>query len=200
MRILAIVAICAPTFAFAAGESSGPGTTFSNPPKTTETTQDCFSERQWDKEKKSYVRYSQKVNGVWDAKLKKCIRPDQSSSLDTDTLYGAVREMAYAGRYESAQMVLSQMDQADDRVMTYWGFTHRKLGNMDLANTFYQDAITQNPDNILARSYMGQGFIEAGKTDEAIAQWREIVARGGEGSWAEASLREAIRTGLTYSY
>ncbi|MFT7595246.1 MAG: cytochrome c-type biogenesis protein CcmH/NrfG, partial [Paracoccaceae bacterium] len=64
----------------------------------------------------------------------------------------------------------------------------------------YTRAITQNPDNILARSYMGQGFVEQGLVDQAIAQWREIKARGGEGSWAEASLREAIRTGLTYSY
>ena len=66
--------------------------------------------------------------------------------------------------------------------------------------SFYQNAIDTNPDNILARSYMGQGFVSEGRTDLAIEQWREIKARGGEGTWAEASLREAIRTGLTYSY
>ncbi|MEO1734399.1 MAG: hypothetical protein AAFR45_12350 [Pseudomonadota bacterium] len=199
MRFLMILAACAPSMAFAAGESSGTGTKF-NAPKATETTQDCFSERQWDKERKSYVRYSQKVNGVWDASIKKCVRPDQSSSLAPDVQYNAVRELAYAGRYDEAQIVLSQMDQSDDRVLTYWGFTHRKLGNLELANAFYQDAIDANPDNILARSYMGQGFVEAGKTDAALAQWREIKARGGTGTWAEASLREAIKTGLTYNY
>ena len=65
---------------------------------------------------------------------------------------------------------------------------------------FYEQAIAANPDNMLARSYMAQGFVAEGRTDEAIAQWREIKARGGEGSWAEASLRKAIRTGMTYSY
>jgi len=112
-----------------------------------------------------------------------------------------VRELAYAGRYLDAQGVLRAMpDQTDDRVLTYWGFTHRKLGNLELANAFYEDAIARNPDNILARSYMGQGFVAEGRVDDAIAQWREIKARGGADSWAEVSLRDAIRTGITYSY
>ena len=34
---------------------------------------------------------------------------------------------------------------------------------------------------------------------EVVAD-KEIVRRGGEGSWAEASLREAITSGVTYSY
>ena len=91
-------------------------------------------------------------------------------------------------------------DQSDDRVLTYWGFTHRKLGHTELANAFYLKALAKNPDNLLARSYMGQGFVAEGRVDDAIAQWREIRARGGEGTWAEASLRESIRSGITYSY
>ena len=137
---------------------------------------------------------------MWDEKTKTCVNP-QESSLDTETLYGAVRELAYAGRQTDAQTVLRAMpDQSDDRVLTYWGFTHRKLGNVTLANLFYRQAIEANPDNLLARSYMAQGFVAEGKLDEAIAQWREIKARGGHGTWAEASLRDAIRTGTTYSY
>ena len=113
----------------------------------------------------------------------------------------AVRELAYAGRNQDAQGVLEAMpDQDTDLVLTYWGFTHRKLGNLELARVFYEDAISQNPGNLLARSYMGQGFVTEGKTEDAIAQWREIKARGGEGTWAEVSLRDAIRTGLTYNY
>jgi len=137
---------------------------------------------------------------VYDKKTKKCVNA-QESNLDSDTLYGAVRELAYAGRYMDAQGVLTAMpDQKDDRVLTYWGFTHRKMGNGDLARTYYQAALTRNPDNLLARSYMAQGMISDGDMDGAIAQWREIKARGGEGTWAETSLREAIRTGITYNY
>ena len=183
MRVLLALAVALPGYAFAAGGSGdGGGTTWTNPPKPTETTKECKGVR------------------VWDEKKKRCVKP-KNSSLDADTLYGAVRELAYAGRYDDAQGVLSAMaDQSDDRVLTYWGFTHRKLGQIELANAYYDKAIATNPDNILARSYMGQGFVEQGKLDLAIAQWREIKARGGEGSWAEASLREAIRTGTTYSY
>jgi hypothetical protein len=183
MRFLLVLLMIIPGFAFAAGSGGTTGgTTWTNPPKPTETTTTCTGIQ------------------VWDPKTKKCANP-QGTSLDPDTLIGAVRELAYAGRNADAQGVLRVMvDQDDDLVLTYWGFTHRKLGKADMAQVYYTRAITQNPDNILARSYMGQGFVEQGLVDQAIAQWREIKARGGEGSWAEASLREAIRTGLTYSY
>lgn len=180
MRFILVFLMIIPGFAFAAGSGGDSGST--NPPKPTNTTKTC------------------KGIKVYDATKKRCVKP-KNSSLDTEKLYGAVRELAYAGRYQDAQGVLLAMsDQQDDRVLTYWGFTHRKMGNAALALAFYEQAITRNPDNILARSYMGQGFVEEGNMDAAIAQWREIKARGGVGTWAEASLRKAIRTGMTYSY
>lgn len=181
MRFLVILATAAlPGLAIAAG-GGGTDTTTAPPPKT-QTTTTC------------------KGVQVWDPSQQKCVNP-RGSALDPDTLYGAVRELAYAGRLQDAQSVLALMpDQDADRVLTYWGFTHRKLGDADLARAYYDKAIARNPDNILARSYMGQGFVASGDTEAAVDQWREIVARGGEGTWAEASLREAIRSGLTYSY
>ncbi|WP_363323265.1 tetratricopeptide repeat protein [uncultured Tateyamaria sp.] len=184
-----------PTTGFAAGSDN------TAKPKKTETTQDCFKARQWDPETKAFVRFSQPVNGVWDANLRKCVRPDKTSHLDSDTLYKAVRELAYAGRYNEAIQVLDQMpEQLDDKVLTYRGFTARKLGNLEQANLYYEQALTLNPDNILARSYMGQGKVAAGDKIAARTQLREIQARGGAGTWAEASLRSAIETGTTYSY
>lgn len=109
--------------------------------------------------------------------------------------------MAYDGSFKDAQGVLQAMpDQTGDRALTYWGFTHRKLGNLKLAKVFFDQAIDRNPDNIFARSYMGQGYVAEGRTDGAIAQWQEIKARGGSDTWAETSLRKAIRSGKTYSY
>ena len=176
MRTLLILLMCLPGYSFAAsGGDKGV-------PKPTQTTKSCWGVR------------------VWDEKEKRCVRPKESS-LDTDGLYGAVRELAYAGRYQDAQGVLLAMtDQRDDRVLTYWGFTHRKLGNLKLANAFYSQAIARNPNNILARSYMGQGFIEEGMPAQALAQWKEIRARGGAGTWAEESLRSAMETGQGFTY
>lgn len=200
LRTLSLTAALAlplalPSTGFAAGSED------EAKPQETETTQDCFDEKQWDPEIKKYVRFSAKVNGVWDASIKKCVRPDKTSHLDSDTLYDAVRELAYAGRYGEAIQVLDNMpDQASDQVLTYRGFTARKLGDVALANVYYQQAIDTNPDNILARSYMGQGFVASGDKVAAIGQLREIQARGGAGSWAETSLRSSIETGTTYNY
>lgn len=153
-----------------------------NPPKPTDTTKTCRGKRVWDEEKG------------------RCVRPKESS-LNQDGLFEAARELAYAGRIEDAQAVLSAMaDQQEDRVLTYWGFTHRKLGNLSLAQDFYEQAIQQNPNNLLARSYMGQGFVEEGQYGLALAQWKEIRTRGGAGTWPASSLRQALETGATSSY
>ena len=135
---------------------------------------------------------------VYDKKVKECVQAE--SSIDTDTLYQTVRELAYAGRYLDAQEILALMPKNDDRTLTYMGFTNRKLGRGGLAMDYYQQALAVNPANILARSYMGQGLVEEGKVAQAITQLRAIRAHGGTGTWAEASLRTAIATGKTFGY
>jgi tetratricopeptide (TPR) repeat protein len=161
---------------FAAGSSG------SAEPKPTETTIEC-----------EYVQ-------VWDKKKKECVNPEETN-LDDDTLYDAVRELAYAGSHLDAMGVMDAMsDQNDDHVLTYRGFTNRKLGNVDVAMVFYQKAIDKDPDNILARSYMGQGMMDQGNKIGAVAQLREINARGGVDTWAALSLPNAITTGITYSH
>lgn len=182
--------------AFAAG--GGGDSTF--PPKQTQTTQDCFSERQWDPEIKRYVRYAEKVNGVWDPQLRRCIRPDKAGYLQSELLEDAVRELAYSGRLDEAQLLLSQMDASSDFVLTYWGFTHRKLGDQLSADRFYAAALKKNPDNLLTRSYMGQGLVVQGDYIGARDQLLEIRARGGKGTWAELALLDAIETGTGYDY
>ena len=136
---------------------------------------------------------------IYDKKTKSCVAA-QESNLDVDSLYENVRELAYAGRYVDAQVVLAQMPAQDDRTLTYMGFTNRKMGNINAAMSYYTQALRVNPSNILARSYMGQGLVGQGKMAQAIAQLREIRAHGGSGTWAEASLRTAIATGKTYNY
>lgn len=167
-----------PATVFAAGSD----TPTTSPPVSTPTTQTC------------------KGIKVWDASKQKCVNPT-GSSLDDSILGDAVRELAYAGRNEDAQGVLRAMaDQNSDLVLTYWGFTHRKLGNMDQAMMFYNRALETNPDNLLARSYMGQAHVTAGDMDLARAQLQEIRTRGGTGGWPETSLAEAIKTGQTSNY
>ncbi len=181
MRVYSLIAALVVPLAFTSPVMAAGGGN-DTAPKPTKTTKDCFGVR------------------VWDETKQRCVRP-KKSSLDDDGLYEAVRELAYAGRYQDSEGVLDAMsNQLDDRVLTYRGFNARKQGKLELANMFYQQAIAANPNNILARSYMAQGFVAAGDKVAAMQQLREIQARGGTGTWAETSLRRAIEDGTTYNY
>ncbi len=177
MRKFAIVAaIAAPAIAFAAGGGGD------KPPRQTNTTKVCTDGQ------------------VWDEKAKSCTSP-QESRLDDNTLYQAAREFAYAGQYENALGALAAMsDPTEDRVLTYLGFAHRQSGDVDLGMAYYEQALAKNPDNLLARSYMGQAYVKLGALEKARAQLTEIRTRGGRLTWAEVSLAQAIKSGVGYSY
>ncbi|OYW48869.1 MAG: hypothetical protein B7Z31_14835, partial [Rhodobacterales bacterium 12-65-15] len=74
MRVFLAAALAfAPAFAFAAGSDD------SEPPKPTETTTECAR------------------GEVWDEKTRTCIKAE-GAGLTDDQRFGAVRELAYAGR------------------------------------------------------------------------------------------------------
>ncbi|OWU83309.1 hypothetical protein ATO6_19440 [Oceanicola sp. 22II-s10i] len=155
--------------AFAAGSDS------STPPTTTDTSTKCED------------------GMVYDEKSKSCVK-SSASILNDDLRYAAVRELAYAGRYDSALMVIdSAEDQADPRFLNYRGYVARKQGDLDTAMSYYQRALAADPDYVLARSYMGQGLIEQGDLVAALGQLREIESRGGRDTWAFAALDQALR-------
>ena len=177
MRALSVFLMAiTPALAFAAGSGS------SSAPKPTETTTKCDGGQ------------------IYDGATKSCVDASQSS-LDDDDRFLAVRELAYAGAFSRASQVLDTFESpVDDRALTYRGFIARKSGDFDSAQAYYTAAIARNPDNLLARSYMGQGLAETGNLDAARAQLSEIRARGGRNTWAEFALRSAIRSGRGYAY
>jgi tetratricopeptide (TPR) repeat protein len=165
-----------PTMVFAAGSNDA------SPPTPSPTTLVC------------------ETGLIWDEATQTCVGPE-SALLDDDQRYGAVRELAYAGQYDQALIVLATMsDQTESRVLTYYGFVHRKAGRTDLGMQYYTAALEADPDNILARSYMGQGFVAQGDIAAARVQLAEIQDRGGRETWSEVALLSAINTGQTYSY
>lgn len=176
MRPLLVAAMIAlPSLAWAV-DTSTPA-----PPKPSPTTQSCTKGK------------------VWDKGTKECVLP-RDSRLNEEEKWQAAREFAYAGQLENAQTALRAMkNQNADHVLTYWGFTHRKLGNVDLGMAFYAKALDTNPDNLLARSYLGMAHVEAGDLRAARVQLKEIRARGGRGSWPEKALRRAITSGDGYT-
>jgi hypothetical protein len=137
---------------------------------------------------------------VWDHDEGTCVDV-REGRLDDDTLYGAAREFAHAGLFDHARAALEAMeDQRSDRVLTYMGFTLRKSGAPERGMLYYAAALEANPDNLLARAYLGQGLVGLGDMEGAEAQLAEIRARGGAGTWPEIALLGAIRTGAAFRY
>ena len=129
---------------------------------------------------------------IWDPKTETCTAPEDSSFNDTDR-YNAARELAYAKRYDDAVRVLASADDPQDSgILTYKGFTARKMGDWDAAMAHYEAAIAADPTNTLARSYMGQGLVEMGRKKDAEAQLDLIAQAGGAGTWPYRALQEAL--------
>ena len=130
-----------------------------------------------------------------------CVSPSAEMSFNTDEIYNYARELAYDGQYRHALDLLALAPEQDDpRIMTYYGFAYRKLGNAELANEYYLTAIALDSGNIAARSYYGQGLVSMGKTDEAKIQLAAIVAEGGQGTWAHQSLQDVINGKPGYNF
>lgn len=174
--ILAAVLAFSPQLALAAGSDD------SEPPKPTETTAECAK------------------GEIWDEKTSTCVKAD-SSLLDDDQRFGAVRELAYADRPTEALAVLSLMTEGETaRVMTYQGFLLRQTGRIEDGIVAYERAIAIEPGNILARSYYGQLLVQMDEGEQAMLQLAAIRMHGGGGTWAERALSDAITTGLTTTY
>lgn len=177
MRIfLAATLALVPQLALAVGDDE------SEPPTPTETTTQC------------------EEGTVWDEKTKTCIKAEDTS-LNDDQRYGAVRELAYAGRHDEALAILATMTEGEtSRVMTYTGFLLRQTGRVEEGIAAYERAIAMDPANILARSYYGQLLVQMDEMQMAEAQLDAIRSAGGTGTWAETALATAITTGVTTTY
>lgn len=174
---LPILALCLVFPAVAVAVDSDP-----TPPAPTPTTTLCTEGR------------------IWDEDAERCVDVKEGR-LDDDRLYDAAREFAHAGQYGHALRALEAMqDRRTDRVLTYMGFTLRKSGAMEEGMANYAAALDANPDNLLARAYLGQALAGLGDMAGAEAQLVEIRLRGGSGTWPELALLGAIRTGAAFRY
>lgn len=136
---------------------------------------------------------------VWDIETDQCVAPDHQELDDLERLE-AVREYAYSGQFDLATRVLDRMqDQSADGVLTYRGFLAQKTGDRETGMAWYQRAVAQNADNLMARSYMGQALVDADEIDQALVQLSEIQNRGGTNSWPERALRLAIDRSESFS-
>jgi tetratricopeptide (TPR) repeat protein len=118
---------------------------------------------------------------VYSEQMQKCVDAEEGSLKD-DEIYNTGRAYAHAGRYGDAITVLSVIaTNGDPRVLNYLGFSHRKQGRIAVGLGYYEEALRINPDFTLARSYMGEAYLQLGDVDAAKFQLQEIALRCGTG-------------------
>jgi tetratricopeptide (TPR) repeat protein len=125
-------------------------------------------------------------------KVKKCVKA-VSGILPDNELYLQGRLLAKQGEYEWALTVLAAVqDKNNPDVLNYMGYSNRKAGRLDVAITYYEKALSINPDYVLAREYLGEGYVAAGKLELAKVQLKEIANRAGVKSEEYIDLAKAI--------
>lgn len=127
---------------------------------------------------------------------KACVKA-VSGVLPDEDLYQQGRLLAKAGEYDWALTLFSAIkNQNDPRVLNYTGYSHRKAGRLDMGITFYRKALAINPDFVLAREYLGEGYVAAGRIDLAKVELSEIGNRCGVACEEYKDLKKAIETAV----
>ncbi len=137
-----------------------------------------------------------KKGEVWDKKKKKCVKVE-SGVLPDKELYEQGRALAKEGNYDWALEVLAAIEnQNDPHVLNYIGYSNRKAGRLEIGITFYRKALAIDPDFVLAREYLGEGYVAAGRIDLAKAELAEIAKRCGKTCEEYKDLSKAIATAV----
>ena len=135
-----------------------------------------------------------KKGEIWDNAKKKCVKK-QSGLLPDEDLYQQGRALARQGHYDWAIDVLSLVqNQKDPRVLNYIGYSHRKAGRLDIGITYYRQALAIDPNFNLAREYLGEGYIAAGRVDLAMNELSAIEKSCGKTCEEYKDLSQAIAT------
>ncbi len=121
-----------------------------------------------------------------------CVKATTGIIPDSE-MYDQGRLLARQGEYEWALTVLAAVqDTNNPDVLNMMGYSNRKAGRLDVAITYYQKALTLKPDFTLAREYLGEGYVAAGKLDLARVQLDEIKKISGTTSYEYLELAKAI--------
>lgn len=129
----------------------------------------------------------------WSGSKNSCQTKSNQSELDMkNDLYDRGRLLAKTGKYDEAIKVLKTADQNDPHVLNYLGYSYRKSGDLTTAIGFYKAALKINPDFVLAREYLGEGYVKVGRIDLAKLELAEIGKRCGKGCKEYVELASVI--------
>ena len=94
-----------------------------------------------------------------------------------ETRYFASVSLINQGKYQAAFDDLTLTAAAagpHPDITTYMGYTQRKLGNYDLAKSYYAMALEVDPNHKGANEYLGELYVETGDIDKAKIQLAKL--------------------------
>lgn len=116
---------------------------------------------------------------VYDSDKKACV-PASAAEMTDAALLANAKGLAYSDRFDEAIAVLNMIDNRDDSdVHTMLGYATRMNGDYETGMKHYDLALKLNPDNTVARSYMGAALAGKGDLVGAKLQLVEIEMRCG---------------------
>jgi tetratricopeptide (TPR) repeat protein len=93
-----------------------------------------------------------------------------TSAKKQDSNYAQAVKRVDAGDYAGAIPLLQKAiatDPTNADAHNYLGFSHRKLGDMEMALTQYVEALELNPKHLAANEYLGELYLDLGQLDKA---------------------------------
>jgi tetratricopeptide (TPR) repeat protein len=137
-----------------------------------------------------------KSGQVFSASQGKCVK--KSAELTDPDIKAQGWALAYAGDYQSAIAVFRMAaDQSDPEVLNGLGYSHRKMGKVEDGIAYYGKALAADPNYVLAREYLGEGYVAAGRIDLARQQLAEIGNRCGTACESYLELAMTISAATT---
>lgn len=125
---------------------------------------------------------------------------DSSSSGESDSnttdpfkvVYDLIKREKYNDAHKELAKIVGGAKEADR--LNLLGFTVRKSGKLDVADKYYEAALTLHPGHVGAIEYQGELYIQLGDISKA----KENLAKLEKICWipcnAETNLRESIQT------
>jgi tetratricopeptide (TPR) repeat protein len=151
----------------------------SNPPPEKPKT-GCPDGFKYDKKKKQCTKIACASGEIWSKSAGAC-NAKTAASITDDDLRAQGEWLAKQGRYAEALEALRLVKQQNDpRVLTYIGYSTRKLGRVEEGIGDYLHALELDPNYHAVREYLGEGYLQQGKPELARIQLVELEKRCGK--------------------
>ena len=126
-------------------------------------------------------------------KMTKMCAKATAGIIPDNELYAQGYLLAKTGEYDWALSAFNAMtNKQTPETLTMIGYSNRKAGRLEIAVSYYDQALAMQPDYVKAREYLGEGYVAAGRVDLAKLQLAEIAKRAGTSSEEYLDLSEAI--------